>query len=163
MGKEKLSFGSSLSTQRLAPAPIVTLMGLDWWSDHFTYQVKPLLQCLQPHRLGEKQWLQRHWEQTVKARQAGGAPYIWGRGRDLFPYPTPVPWGQHPPSAWAGLGCCPAVSLGQVAELLNGLKDPLHMAHFGDPQVLQERERGGDLFAGGISQLLLVEKPKSGG
>lgn len=161
VGKGKLCFGSSLSTQTVAPVPVVTLMGLKWWSDHISYQVRPPLQCLQPQRLGEKQRLQGHWGQTVKARQAGRTPYIWGRGRDQFPFPTPVPWGQHPPST--GLGCCPALSLGLVAELLNGLKDPLHMAHFGDPQVLQERERGGEIFAGGISWLLLVDKPKGGG
>ena len=48
-----------------------------------------------------------------------------------------------------GLGCCPTAGLGWVAELLNGLEDSLHVAHFVDPQVLQERERGADVLGGG--------------
>lgn len=57
-----------------------------------------------------------------------------------------VPKGQHPACR---LGCCPAASLGWVAELLNGLEDSLHVAHLGDPQVLQEGERGADVHVGG--------------
>lgn len=83
-----------------------------------------------------------------------------GQGQGLFPLPSPCSLGAAPTQH---LYCCPAVSLGQVAELLNGLKDPLHMAHFGDPQILQERERGGDTFAEGSSWLLLVDKPQGGG